>query len=517
MTRINVMGFIAAALALLGIVGLFITLFSNGWYSWEVDRETSEKPDYGQWHKIEEEAEWRQYNFGLSEMEESGDGVGESTTVTSDYDTLEYQDMDFRDINDTFNLAKIMLIIGIILSFFLLALSILTGMRLIHGWITFIVAIIAFLAVIIGCMSIVLNLPDSMEEWVDEEYWKYQDYDEEEDAPVPWDDPSDSFWGYNSDPKEAESDEYDDVHDAYLMKYRVEPEDSWGPNWAWYVALGSGGLILFGGIICKRIKMFKNVLDPEGIYRLEDEEEEDENITTLEKVRRVSEKRLRKKEEEGAEKERNARGEGEPTTLECKRCGRTFPDDGSTYCPYCGTDQTFLEPSPEKTQENRCIDCGASVEPPLVFCSHCTGKQDSKSETADDSPEEGQQPPLESGGRYLHDRLSEAFSIEPSRYAPHGQPLPDPPTYQEKVPPTPIPTRSLAEELFPSVSSQTEKTIIDEPDEEIPSIPLLDPKVISVTCSNCSKLYKGQIICIPSYVECPFCNTPEIIHSVESL
>jgi len=515
MTRINVMGFIAGALVLLGIIGLFITMFSNSWYSWEVDRETSNKPDYRfSWTKTEEE--WRKYDFGLSEMEESGDGVDESTTATYDYDTKEYSDTDFRDINDTFNLAKIMLIIGIILSFFLLILSVLTGMRLIHGWITFIVAIITFLAIVIGCMSLVFNLPDSMEEWLEEDYWKYDYYDEEQDDPKPWDDPSDSFWGYNSDAKEVETKMEDDVHDAYMMGYRTEPEDSWGPNWAWYVALASGGLILFGGIICKRIKMFKNVLDPEGIYRLEDEEEE-EDITTLEKVRRESEKHLKKKEEETAEKERMAQKREEVPTLECKSCGRSFPGDGTSFCPYCGFDHTSLEPSMEKTQENTCIDCGAPVEPPLVFCSQCTAKQGGTAVTEDDSLVEAAEPPQESDGRYLHDRLSEAFSIEPSRYAPHGQPYPDPPAYKEKVPPQPIPTKSLAEELFPSVSTQAEKTITDEPDEEIPSIPLLDPKVITVTCSNCSKLYKGQIICIPSYVECPFCNTPKIIHSVESL
>lgn len=67
--------------------------------------------------------------------------------------------------------------------------------------------------------------------------------------------------------------------------------------------------------------------------------------------------------------------QGRDASPRCSKCGTVLIPADAVFCQICGTKQIPVGGSTASTRTNRCIDCGASVEPPFVFCPGCTSKR----------------------------------------------------------------------------------------------------------------------------------------------
>jgi len=227
MGRINVKGIVVASVGLLMITGLFIALFSNGWY-YINDKRKIKYEGYYDYYDYEYDTE-KVYYFGLSEVEEESRRVDEDGDVDKDKDSWDYDELEFygqaEDADGLFNMATLVFIltlVGTIIAFGFVTLGFLAGFRLIPGWIPLIVGIVASSCIMLGPIYMIPASPNAWDESLRDNF---------DDGDNPQEGPWDSFWGSDSDSNE----------DGYLS---VEWDNSWGPGWAWYLSFTLGIMML---------------------------------------------------------------------------------------------------------------------------------------------------------------------------------------------------------------------------------------------------------------------------------
>ena len=179
----SVMGATAAVL-------LIICVLSIGWY----------------YYSSNEEEKKAGMKYGLSERR--------SYATNSPKSEWRYGE---SELGDMFGLMKIFVIIGIVLAFIFVVLSILSGVRLIPGIIPLSVGMLAGLLVIIAPVGMVFEMPSAMEDFTPRGH------------PGPWD----SFWGSET------------VEGVEL---------SWGPDWCWYTAIISAVMLFVAGWLLRGIE-----------------------------------------------------------------------------------------------------------------------------------------------------------------------------------------------------------------------------------------------------------------------
>ncbi len=434
MGRVYTKGFIAAGIALIVIIILLITMFSNSWYYWDMKHSKTEKRQDNPNYKYTD-VEQAEFRFGLSEMEASGDPIslylvddsfyssGESATIIRDYKELPDSRGDSEKLEDAFSLVQIIQIIGMILVFAFLALSVLAAIRLIPGWIPLLVGLVSFAVVIAGPISLIYILPDAMEE----SFETYIDYHDVES-----DSPAESFW----DSKENSSSFTEEVITSrrwYITIVTTEIDDSWGPGWAWSLSVFAGFVMGGNSFFCIGIGKRKSEWDE--IEDSDDEEdwEEDEESDIL--------KRLRGKQDsldtDVGDKRGGDEGSRESSPIRdnrvekrCVKCEATLIDPKSVFCPYCGTDQTRKDETATPVQMNKCIDCGTPVQSPLIFCDPCVMKQTQAGIPSDPAPQ-----PIT--GRYVHQQQVSNIPVAEQRYAPVPTEPAVPPFIQQVQAPLP--------------------------------------------------------------------------------
>ena len=298
----------------------------------------------------------------------------------------------------------------------------------------------------------------------------------------------------------------------------------------------------------------------------EDEEEDDEEeLNVLERLRRKQQRQLEKTNNSDPKKSKDenpqklAKKESIKNQKKCIKCGHSMIPADSQFCAICGTDQTKtdghepvthtsrcincgvemvqsdgtfchncgasqkVEVSLEATKLfNKCIDCGVAIEPPLVFCTICVAKQ--RYEPPAESP--NPLPIGPSGGQYVHQQQIPNIPLAPQRY---GQQ--DLSSIEHFIPRegggAQVGTAGLPTHERPRTSPaqyDLQKLVIRPPTIDnssplpkpitppsAPGLPL--PRMVSIVCSKCNKNYGGQIVSIPSVVDCPFCGTPKIFDS----
>ena len=131
MVKVNVRGIIGACIPAVSIIIIFITMFSNGWYTYD--------------------EEGREYNIGLTEMESSYGGHSESDDLDS-------------DTEDVGSLTQVFLIIGLILIFGFVSVGIVAALRLIPSWIPMIVGFVAAACLIFVIIYYPAAIPGALED-----------------------------------------------------------------------------------------------------------------------------------------------------------------------------------------------------------------------------------------------------------------------------------------------------------------------------------------------------------------
>jgi len=232
------------------ITGLFIALFSNGWYYIE-SKTQYESHDYYDYEYSSE----RVYYFGLSEVEgeyryEDDDGDVDKDKESADYDDMEGE-READDAEGLFDIATLVFIftlVGTIIALGFVALGFLAGFRLIPGWIPLIVGIVASFCLMFGPIYMIAATPDAWDEFLGNEF-----DDEDEPQKGPWD----SFWGSDSD---STTNEYSSS----------SWDNSWGPGWAWYLSFSLGIMMLAAGLLFIGIKRKRRGYGrPRGYYDYE--------------------------------------------------------------------------------------------------------------------------------------------------------------------------------------------------------------------------------------------------------
>ena len=211
MGRIKGRGISAGVMGVIAGILLIVSLVSIGWYY--VSGEGSyqgEREEGGQ-------------EFGLSEGERYYEVSGDREEDELDYDKGRDEN---SEIVDVFDFVYIFVLIGMILAFIFAVLAFLAGARLIPGWISLLVGIIAAITVIIGPVYMIFALPDAFDE---------ENKSSEEDGP--WD----SFWGSD-----------------FESEMGITVESSWGPSWCWYVACGMGLMLFAAAGMCGGIERKKH-------------------------------------------------------------------------------------------------------------------------------------------------------------------------------------------------------------------------------------------------------------------
>ena len=247
MGRVRARAIIAASLGVLVIVGLFMALFSNSWY--RIEEKGNYEYNYNYYYSYEYEYE-KVYHLGLSEVEKEkrleyvDDYDVEQDKKTWDYDRLESHRR-AEDTDSLFNIALVVFIftlIGLILSFGFVVLGFLTGFSLVPGWVTIIVGITAFLCVIFGPVYMALAMPGAWDDsnWEDQLGNEFDGVDEDELPEGPWS----SFWDSDS-----------GSGDGY--RSTVTWDNSWGPNWVWFMVLGLGAIMLASSLLCIGIRRIR--------------------------------------------------------------------------------------------------------------------------------------------------------------------------------------------------------------------------------------------------------------------
>jgi len=295
----------------------------------------------------------------------------------------------------------------------------------------------------------------------------------------------------------------------------------------------------------------------------EEEEDDDEDLNVLERLRRKQQRKLGntgKMDEEKIDPREMAKKESLKAGSKCIKCSHLLIPADAEFCAICGTNQTKIgghEPvthtsrcincgveliptnatfchicgasqklgdSPETTTSvNKCIDCGVAIEPPLVFCTMCVAKQQygSIAESSHPSPI-GPAPIKPTDGQYVHQQQMPNISLAPQRYGPQDHFIPkeggEPQTRTAAF--TPL---ERLRESPPQINLQkldtgppTIENSSSPPQPITPPSPTGMPvsRMVSIVCSKCKRNYNGQIISIPSVVDCPFCGTPKIFDSV---
>ena len=244
MGRVRARAIIAASTGVLVIVGLFIALFSNGWYRIE------EKGNYEYYSYYYDDYEYeRVYHFGLSEVERETRKEDEDDNVERDKGSWDYDRLEsHRKADDTdgiFNIALVVfifIIIGLVLSFGFVVLGFLSAFSLVPGWVTIIVGIAAFSCIIFGPVYMALALPGAWEDstWKDHLGSEFDGMDEDELPEGPWS----SFWDSKSGSGDGD-------------RSTVTWDNSWGPNWVWFMVLGLGAIMLASSLLCIGIKSIR--------------------------------------------------------------------------------------------------------------------------------------------------------------------------------------------------------------------------------------------------------------------
>ena len=562
--RVNISGFIAAFLALIAIILIFVELYSCGWYY------TSAEITEGD-YSIEMGNE-----YGLSEAKYY-------MKDNEDYEEEEYKYANEK-IADEFDIVEILLIISIVFASLFLLAAILAGLRLLPGLIPLIVGIVAVIMIVSGPFYMIFNLPDAFAEDFMEDDYEGDDSSEED-----FDGPHKSFWGSDS---ESEGE--------------LVVEISWGPYWCWYLSLAIGGLVFIGSYSCRRIKRYEGGWADDD-YRKEsveydDEDEDDEELDVLERLRRKQRKereklaeRERRKSEEEVSRTMAGRENSTTGSRKCSKCGVLLIPNDATFCQICGTDQNRPASTipnsldmhdkalGELKTKNKCAGCGKLIDPPLIFCLNCVMNFE-KDATGDTSPplsgSSGMRPlddpmaptitstyggtPLEhpASGRYASARSISDIPITPQRYvqpgsittepvssvtevqkrpiattSPMGQgqrttrstsvPTSTPPPHIETLPivssplhvetPEQVPHPQKVKELsapLPSLEKPSQSPTVPQPVTPVLFSQLPSSKLISIDCPQCMKNYMAQVSLIPSMVNCPFCNWEKIINTL---
>jgi len=225
MGRVKTRGLIAGISGVIAGILLIICFISTGWFYWSIEMSDDRQ-----------DAEITM-NLGLSEVEAEIEGRSQ---------TSDYGEDDETKTTKVFDLVWIFVLIGMIMAFAFGILGILAGVRLVPGWIPLILGLISAMTILAGPIYMMTALPAAMAEDIDSgideesdalgmEYF-YQMFDE-----GPWD----SFWGSGSSDTEV---------DVGYSQEDIHIDQSWGPNWCWYLTIFFGLTVLVSGFMCAGIK-----------------------------------------------------------------------------------------------------------------------------------------------------------------------------------------------------------------------------------------------------------------------
>ena len=313
---------------LVGIIGiiagglLILCLFSIGWYY--ISFETS----------LEGESVETGMKLGLSKTTMYAD-------IDGDYESEDFEYEDDDKIGDFFGLVKLILMVGIGLTFIFVILAFLAGGK-IPGWVPLIIGIIATLLVAAGPSYMAYSLPETMTADYEEQF-------DEVEGPGPWD----TFMGSDNETIEGEDVEF-----------------SWGPSWCWYVSVGASLLLLIASLLCIGIKRegnewdneYEDEEDSDDDYDVEDEYESDYDTPDDDYFKSI------------------VSGSGETQGIgrqkSCIQCGAMLATPDTKFCSSCGANQTSV--SSAIPQQKSCNQCGAMLATPdTKFCSSCGANQTS--------------------------------------------------------------------------------------------------------------------------------------------
>lgn len=567
--RVNISGFIAAFLALIAIILIFVELYSIGWYYFSVDITEDD-------HNFEMGIEY---------------GLSEAKVYQRDDEDYEEEELKYLDekIGDEFEIVEILLIISLVfVSLFLLA-AILAGFRLLPGIVPLIVGMVAVIMILSGPLYMIFNIPDAFAEDFTEDDYEEEDYVEEDSSEEDFDGPHKNFWG--SDSQSAQG---------------ISVESSWGPDWCWYLSLAIAVLISIGSYSCRRIKRYEGGWDEDdhregSVEYDEEDEDDDEEMDVLERLRR----KQRKEQKRTVEKDLKKLKEDIFPTREvpitgsrtCYKCGILLIPNDAAFCQICGANQDRPAGTPPASLDmhgealkalktkNKCASCGEMIDPPLVFCFKCVTeltKESSEDESSALSSGISKGSPLAniispavpsplrptpitppSSGRYVSAQHMSNISITPPRYGRAELVRPKPPISVMEDRKTPIATISpIAQEhgrrrstpvpfsttsphnetlpVAPAPATIETPKYISHP-QNIPELstrsaslkkPSLPPspihqneisspprglpttKLITIDCLKCTKTYMAEVSVVPSMVNCPFCNEEKIIDTL---
>jgi len=577
-------------------------------------------------------------DFSFDEMTlRSRDDFGDMDPVEVEYDdplvfgkdsALEW---DSNGITDTFGVVRILLIISLVVTVIFMVLGIIAGLRLIPGFVVMIAGITGCVVIFSGPIAMMLMFPGAMDDLFGSMGNSIEGGSSEkmrEDLGLH--DPSDSFWGSNSEILRYDDSDYPGF-DVYY-----EPDETWGPGFPWYLTVMMGLIMLGCGISCISISRKGDMRD-EGYgaeYGESDFEYDDEDDDTIDVLERLRKKQQRRKAWEEHHKARVS--PAAPSPIKCPSCGReqTRPDAEFCYkcggplkkepketrrverpadaarkcnkcgillippeaefCQICGADQRIdaigsepSEPGPGReaavqdvpgctgcgeslvtpdaafcqkcgaAQEgtviitsgedsgNPCIKCGTPVQPPLVFCDRCMAAMSDEKEPAAGPSSPGpsttiSEQPAGGYGLYSTASASTHISLEPQSYAPSffqqayvpsispstSQPS-SRPFIQPSIPPSTPPSTqpitpgstypappSIPQPTSPNSTSPAYTPPVQTPPVEPQATTPGDLGIVTITCEGCGKAYRGQIVTVPSSVECPFCRRQKIIRNL---
>ena len=158
MVKVNVRRIIGACIPIITIIIIFITMFSNSWYTADYNEEIKmEDVDFGDGVEVDEvlitmEGEGKQ---GLKEMEAKGEAVFSYKDPTlpggeiyEEQHISETHDLK-GDEEDIGNLMLIFLIVTLVLIFGFMVVGILAGLGIIHGYIPMIIGFLAIVTLLL--------------------------------------------------------------------------------------------------------------------------------------------------------------------------------------------------------------------------------------------------------------------------------------------------------------------------------------------------------------------------------
>ena len=229
MSRVRVRGIVAGVAGIIFGILLIVTLLGIGWYYWYFDI------------SAEDETVEMDFEYGLSSSRMEMKVGGYSRSAVADNE-------DGADTNtkDVFDIVYLSVLFGIIVAFAFGVLAILAGIRLVPGWIPFLLGIASAILVIIAPIYMMSALPGAMKNDWNKSMDEGMDQGMDEWVPSLIDrGPKDSFWGSDSTDTEVDTGfSQEDVHIDY----------SWGPYWCWYMTMVIGIMLFIGAVMCIGIK-----------------------------------------------------------------------------------------------------------------------------------------------------------------------------------------------------------------------------------------------------------------------